>query len=147
MVTCDSVQVSDQATPKVIRFVSVFALFLERERARSGLTQAEIAKKLSVTFQAVGHWETGARPPSDRNMEALFRALGLTMSAGLRLLQKYAEEIEETGVMARGIRSRLRTVAEPVPGSTRAWRRKGAGVSDDGGAGEAPSGSRSPPKK
>jgi transcriptional regulator with XRE-family HTH domain len=36
---------------------------LKERRAELGLSQSELAKRLGVTQQLVGHWETGERRP------------------------------------------------------------------------------------
>lgn len=44
------------------------------------LSQAELARKLGVTKQAVSYWETGAREPDLETIRALARALDLALA-------------------------------------------------------------------
>jgi transcriptional regulator with XRE-family HTH domain len=41
------------------------------KKARGERTQAEVAKQLGVTPQAVSQWETGATNPSQENLKEL----------------------------------------------------------------------------
>ena len=49
-------------------------------REHREMTRPEVARKLGVTRQAVGAWERGESPPTQDNLEALARLLGVTMS-------------------------------------------------------------------
>ena len=53
--------------------------FLRAKRADTGLTQAELAKKLHVTRQAVSKWEQGRSEPDVDTFLRLAEALGFTM--------------------------------------------------------------------
>lgn len=45
-----------------------------------GLTQAALAKAVGVTPAAVTAWVNGESDPTQRNLEAIVQALGLTMA-------------------------------------------------------------------
>lgn len=49
-----------------------------REHAK--MSQADIGRRLGLTRQSVGAWERGESPPTQENLEALARLLGVTMS-------------------------------------------------------------------
>jgi phage repressor protein C with HTH and peptisase S24 domain len=58
---------------------------LKAARKAAGLTQADVAKALGVTFGAVSQWETGATSPKGRNLIALaklFRVAPAWLSHG-----------------------------------------------------------------
>lgn len=46
------------------------AAFISEKRKRLGMTQAEVAARLNVSFQAVSKWENGTLP----NVEKIGRA-------------------------------------------------------------------------
>lgn len=50
-------------------------------RRKAGLTQAELAEKLGISFQAVSSWERGATMPDISKLKELSRALGTTVDA------------------------------------------------------------------
>ena len=47
-------------------------------RAR-GLTQRDLANAVGVSVSAVSYWESNTHPPSQKHLDAIVRALGLTM--------------------------------------------------------------------
>ena len=55
-----------------------FGAFVAEIRKERGLTQSELAKKLSVTNKAVSRWETGAGFPDINTLEPLAEALGVS---------------------------------------------------------------------
>ncbi len=68
-----------------------FGKFISEERKRQGLTQAELAKKLSVTNKAVSRWETALGYPDITTLEPLADALGVTLVELMRS-ERTAEE-------------------------------------------------------
>ena len=56
-----------------------FGEFVAETRKELGLTQSELAKKLSVTNKAVSRWETGAGFPDINTLEPLAEALGISV--------------------------------------------------------------------
>lgn len=55
-----------------------FGARIKNMRKSLGLTQADLAKKIGVTKQAITTYETGIREPSFRNLIKLSRALNVT---------------------------------------------------------------------
>jgi DNA-binding XRE family transcriptional regulator/predicted RNase H-like HicB family nuclease len=51
-------------------------VLLRLERERVGITQAELAKRLDVTFQAVQKWERSGANPTLATADRVMRALG-----------------------------------------------------------------------
>lgn len=51
-------------------------VLLRLERERAGITQAELAKRLDVTFQAVQKWERSGANPTLATVDRVMRALG-----------------------------------------------------------------------
>ena len=45
-------------------------------REKVGLTLEGVAKKVGVSRSAVGHWETGEKTPSYKNIEKLIELFG-----------------------------------------------------------------------
>ncbi|MBR5231758.1 MAG: helix-turn-helix transcriptional regulator [Clostridia bacterium] len=60
-------------------------------RRKAGLTQAELAERLGISYQAVSSWERGATMPDISKLKELSRALGTTVDA---LLDGETEEAE-----------------------------------------------------
>ena len=56
---------------------------LREARKRSGLTQAELAKRAGVPQSTVGRIESGVRVPSTELLERLIRAAGLELRVAL----------------------------------------------------------------
>lgn len=54
--------------------------FIARCRRELGLTQRELADKIGVTDKAVSRWETGKNYPDIELLEAIAKALGVTVS-------------------------------------------------------------------
>lgn len=53
---------------------------LKNSRKRLGLTQAGIAKKLNVSQQTIGSWETGRTEPDNEMLKQLAQELGVSIS-------------------------------------------------------------------
>lgn len=68
----DSLKLSDEERRKQ------FGARIKSTRKSLGLTQADLAKKIGVTKQAITTYETGIREPSFRNLIKLSRALNVT---------------------------------------------------------------------
>ncbi len=68
----DSLKLSDEERRKQ------FGARIKSMRKSLGLTQADLAKKIGVTKQAITTYETGIREPSFRNLIKLSRALNVT---------------------------------------------------------------------
>lgn len=51
-------------------------ILIRRAREEAGLTQAELAKKLGVTYQAVQKWERSGTNPTVATLERILLALG-----------------------------------------------------------------------
>lgn len=67
---------------------------LKELRTRSGLTQAQVGKKVDVNQSAVSWWETGKWPPLRKYRKKLARLYGCTvdeLEAALAESQKSAE--------------------------------------------------------
>ena len=68
----DSLKLSDEERRKQ------FGARIKSARKSLGLTQADLAKKIGVTKQAITTYETGIREPSFRNLIKLSRVLNVT---------------------------------------------------------------------
>ena len=68
----DSLKLTDEERRKQ------FGARIKNMRKSLGLTQADLAKKIGVTKQAITTYETGIREPSFRNLIKLSRALNVT---------------------------------------------------------------------
>ena len=60
--------------------MSIFSKNLKREREDQGITQAALARKSSVSQQAISAIEAGVRSPTEETMQMLSDALGCTLS-------------------------------------------------------------------
>ncbi len=49
---------------------------IKKIRAEAGLTQEKMAKKLGVSENTVGNWETGSARPRGKNLEKLLKMRG-----------------------------------------------------------------------
>ena len=58
--------------------------FIARCRKEKGLTQTQLAEKLSITDRAVSKWETGRSMPDSSIMLKLCEILGVTVNELLR---------------------------------------------------------------
>lgn len=54
--------------------------FIQRKRKENGLTQSQLAERLSVTDRAVSKWENGICLPDADNMLLLCKILGVTVN-------------------------------------------------------------------
>lgn len=84
-----------------------FGAFVAETRKELGLTQTELAKKLSVTNKAVSRWETGAGFPDINTLEPLADALGLSVIELIR-----SERIEKGGVSGEAAEKALSDTIE-----------------------------------
>ena len=53
---------------------------IREARMRAGLTQADLARKLGISYQSIGQWERNGRNPKYETMQKIAEALGLTMN-------------------------------------------------------------------
>ncbi len=77
-----------------------FGEFIAETRKQLGLTQAELAKKLSVTNKAVSRWETGAGFPDINTLEPLAEALDLSVVELIRSERSEGDISEEAAEKA-----------------------------------------------
>lgn len=68
-----------------------FGSFITQLRKEQGLTQKELADKLSVTDKAVSKWETGKGFPDVKLLEPLAQTLGVSL---VELMQGRRQELE-----------------------------------------------------
>ena len=68
-----------------------FGAFIAQLRKEQGLTQKELADRLSVTDKAVSKWETGKGFPDLKLLEPLARALGVSL---VELMQGKRQETD-----------------------------------------------------
>ena len=61
----------------------VSGILLREARLRSGLSQAELARRAGKARSAIGRWERGEVQPSFETLRELVRACGLEISYGL----------------------------------------------------------------
>lgn len=87
---------------------------LREARKRSGLTQAELAKRAGVPQSTVGRIESGVRVPSIEMLERLIRAAGFELRVALGEPDPGTESLFE--------RTLRRTPLERLADATRAAR-------------------------
>lgn len=79
-----------------------------KARAATGLTQAQLAKKVGTSQSTVARWESGAQVPSVRTLMKVAKATGYELAVGLRTAKKTAdsflalEVIEQKGRKTKG---------------------------------------------
>ena len=78
--------------------------FIRSLRMKAGLTQAELAERLNVSFQAVSNWERGNSMPDISKLEQLCSVLHITVNELLGM--------EETAAAVPTLDVREMTVAE-----------------------------------
>ena len=61
---------------------------LIRARKARGMTQEELATRLSISRQAVSKWETGTADPSTSNLLALAKLFGVSAEELLRQVDR-----------------------------------------------------------
>ena len=69
---------------------------MRAERARRGLTQAELADALGVVTTSVVRWESGASEPDTRNLIRMSRLYGCTPEYLLDLVDEPHKELDST---------------------------------------------------
>lgn len=73
--------------------------FIAQRRKEAGLTQAQLADKLSITDRAVSKWETGKALPDTAIMLALCYVLGITvndlLSGEVVSMENYNKKLED----------------------------------------------------
>jgi len=52
---------------------------ITRWREASGLTQADLARSVGISASAVSQWESGQTQPSHSNVDAIVKALGISL--------------------------------------------------------------------
>lgn len=55
--------------------------FLLRYRTEKGMTQAELAKKLSISQNSISQYESGTRTPTVKRLAQIASTLGCTVEA------------------------------------------------------------------
>ena len=73
--------------------------FITSKRKRLGMTQAEIAARLNVSFQAVSKWENGTLP----NVEILVELAGLLHTSVDEILQGREKNSESFSYSKAGV--------------------------------------------
>lgn len=58
---------------------------IQHYRVRKGLTQAELAKRVGVTQQAVANWELGVRNPTIQKALKVADALGVPLEKIIKI--------------------------------------------------------------
>lgn len=76
-----------------------FGAFIAQLRKEQGLTQKELADRLSVTDKAVSKWETGKGFPDVKLLEPLAQALGVSL---VELMQGKRQEADTLTVAEAG---------------------------------------------
>ncbi len=66
-----------------------FAQTIRAYRESVGLTQAELAHKLTVSSQTVNNWEAGRVEPWPRKKASLLRSLGVPSESAMRTNNTY----------------------------------------------------------
>ncbi len=63
-------------------------------RTNAGLTQAELAKRMDIPYQTIGHWERNISSPKFSSLERLADALGINVET--LICGQAAEDTEDT---------------------------------------------------
>lgn len=63
-------------------------------RTNAGLTQAELAKRMDIPYQTIGHWERNMSSPKFSSLERLADALGINVET--LICGQAAEDTEDT---------------------------------------------------
>ena len=63
-------------------------------RTNAGLTQAELAKRMDIPYQTIGHWERNMSSPKFSSLERLADALGINVKT--LICGQAAEGMEDT---------------------------------------------------
>ena len=64
-------------------------------RTNAGLTQAELAKRMDIPYQTIGHWERNMSSPKFSSLEKLADALGINIET--LICGQATENTEDTG--------------------------------------------------
>lgn len=59
-------------------------LIISEERMKHNLSRNILAKKVGCTSRAIEYWENGKRNISLENADKIFKALGITLTIGLK---------------------------------------------------------------
>lgn len=70
---------------------------LKEKRVEAGLTQAELAEKVSVTSRTIQNYEMGTRKPNSKVVADIAMALGTTVDYLLTSADIYVEAAREKG--------------------------------------------------
>lgn len=84
---------------------SEFGAIISAARARKGMTQSELARRLGVSVSAVGNWEAGLRRPDLNIVPALCQTLGITLGALFGIAPRTDEVSLEARAMLRGYKA------------------------------------------
>lgn len=79
-----------------------FGESLKRIRERKGLSQEQLAKKLSVAQSTVGMWESGKRTPKLHELNRLARALNITVNRLIGFAGRKKVEITKNEIYIDG---------------------------------------------
>ena len=63
-------------------------------RTNAGLTQAELAKRMDIPYQTIGHWERNMSSPKFSSLDRLADALGINVET--LICGQAAEDTEDT---------------------------------------------------
>lgn len=63
-------------------------------RTNAGLTQAELAKRMDIPYQTIGHWERNMSSPKFSSLERLANALGINVET--LICGQAAEDTKDT---------------------------------------------------
>ena len=98
---------------------------LMQARKAAGLTQADVAAKLSVSRQAVSRWESGQSKPSTEKLLALGELYGASIDL---LLNKGNVEVPAVETVSAPSEVELTEPVLPEKRRTRAWLKYAAAV-------------------
>jgi len=77
--------------------------FIQRQRKEKGMTQTELAQKLTVTNKAVSKWETGKGMPDIYLIEALADTLGVSITELIKGEKTTKEEVKAENIVKQTI--------------------------------------------
>ena len=79
---------------------------IKAARKKAGMTQAQLAEKLGISFQSVAQWENDLRNPKQETLQKIADALGVSIFDLLGL--------EDVGKQLAKVQEQLKKAAEPA---------------------------------
>lgn len=105
---------------------TVAAGLIRLARAKTGLTQGELAKRAGVSQQAISAYETGRKDPTLSSLQRMIRASGLELTFRLEPLDGHDEALEEyIAALSPDLRTRVEAHQRERVDAARLDRKRG----------------------